>query len=153
MPELPVFWYWLAAGVVIMILEIFAPGVIFLWLGAAAVATGLIVLAAPSLSVELQALIFAVLAVLCVVAGRLIYKSTPDKTDHPSLNRRAQKYVGEVYRLLEPTQEGRSKVKIGDTVWNVVTPDPAMELSEGAEVKVTGDRGTVLEVEPTSTGD
>jgi membrane protein implicated in regulation of membrane protease activity len=145
------FWYWLAAGVVIMILEIFAPGVIFLWLGIAAVATGVIVLLAPALSIEIQALIFAILAVLSVVAGRMIYKSTPETTDHPGLNRRAQRYMGEVYRLLEPTQEGRSRVKIGDTVWNVVIPDPAMELAEGAEVRVTGDRGTVLVVEPNST--
>ena len=35
------YWHWLIAGVVMLGLEMFLPGAVFLWLGVAACATGL----------------------------------------------------------------------------------------------------------------
>ena len=39
-PESISFWHWLAFGVAVMLVEVLVPGVIFLWLGIAAVITG-----------------------------------------------------------------------------------------------------------------
>ena len=82
------FWHWLALGALLMIAEIFAPGVLFLWLGIAAALTGLIVLIFSDLQWGIQLILFGCLAVLSVVAGRMIVKRPSKPTSHPSLNRR-----------------------------------------------------------------
>ena len=51
-------WHWLIFGCAMVVLEILAPGIIFVWLGAAAIITGIISLLAPTLSWEFQFLIF-----------------------------------------------------------------------------------------------
>jgi hypothetical protein len=78
----------------------------------------------------------------------MVYRSgneTP--TDHPTLNRRAEQYVGQVYRLNAEPVDGRASVHIGDTVWNVVLRGGAAAHS-GDHVKVVGADGAVLVVEP-----
>jgi len=148
MPSLDIFWYWLAAGVLLMIAEVFVPGVTLLWLGIAATVTGLILIFLPNLALEFQGLIFAVLAVVSVVVGRMVYRAgneTP--TDHPTLNLRAQQYVGQVFRLNAEPEDGRASVRIGDTVWNVMLKGDAAAHS-GDHVRGVGAEGAVLVVEP-----
>jgi membrane protein implicated in regulation of membrane protease activity len=65
------------------------------------------------------------------------------RTDQPDLNRRAAQLVGRVAVVEEAIEHGRGKVRIGDTLWLVEGPD----LPCGAEVRVRGARGALLEVE------
>ena len=44
--------------------EVLVPGVLFMWLGAAAIVTGLILLGIPDLGWQLQLVVFAVLSVV-----------------------------------------------------------------------------------------
>ena len=46
-PETIFFWHWLALGLFLMLIEVFVPGVLFLWLGLAGILTGLLLLAVP----------------------------------------------------------------------------------------------------------
>ncbi len=64
------FWHWWILAALFAGVEILAPGVFFIWLGAAAAVTGLIALVIPGLGWEIEALMFAVLAVLSVVGWR-----------------------------------------------------------------------------------
>jgi membrane protein implicated in regulation of membrane protease activity len=65
------------------------------------------------------------------------------RSDQPDLNRRASQLVGRLLIVEEAIEGGRGKVRVGDTLWPVEGPDtPA-----GAEVKVTGTKGTFLVVE------
>ena len=61
------FWHWWALGVVLIIVEVFAPGFVFAWLAVAAGLTGLVLFFAPGLSWQVQLLAFAGLAVASVV--------------------------------------------------------------------------------------
>jgi inner membrane protein len=65
------------------------------------------------------------------------------QSDQPNLNRPAAQLVGRVLILAEAIEGGRGKVRVGDTLWPVEGPD----APEGAEVKVTAAKGTVLQVE------
>ena len=47
-------WHWLVLGVVLVILEIFSPGVFFLWLGIAAGLVGLVLAVWPGMQHEWQ---------------------------------------------------------------------------------------------------
>ena len=137
-------WHWFIGGLALMILEVLVPGVIFLWLGVAAIVTGLILAVVPEMSPEYQLIAFAVLSVVSVLAGRMWLKHKPLQTDHPNLNRRGQQYVGRRFNLSEAIVNGSGKIKVDDSTWKVTGED----MAEGQVVEVTGVEGTVLQVEP-----
>lgn len=141
------FWHWMVLGVVLVVLELLMPGIWFLWLGLGALTTGVIVLIASELPWQIQSVIFCALSVISIVIGRLIMR-TKAPEDHPTLNRRAEQYIGQVYVLEDATERGHDRVRIGDSVWRVRLADPAAELSAGDKVTVTGVEGATLQVEP-----
>jgi hypothetical protein len=64
-------------------------------------------------------------------------------SDLPDLNIRGQQYIGRSLVVEQAIQNGRGKVRVGDSLWAAEGPDtPA-----GARVTVTAARGTVLVVE------
>ncbi len=64
--------------------------------------------------------------------------------DNPYLNRRQLGYIGRTFTLKEPIIDGRGKLAIEDTVWEIEGP----ELGAGTRVKVTAVRNMSLIVEP-----
>lgn len=145
------FWHWLIAGIVFVVIEMTLPGIVFLWVGIAAGLTGLVLLAVPGMGWESQFLIFAVLSVISVAAGRTWVKRRPTESDHPDLNRRGRQFIGQLLSLDGPIVNGTGRVKAGDGTWKVVGED----LPAGARVRVTGVEGATLLVEkedPTDAG-
>jgi membrane protein implicated in regulation of membrane protease activity len=138
------FWHWWILAGLLAGIEILAPGFFFIWLGAAAALTGLIALVIPGMGWEIEALIFAVLAVASVIAWRSYAKKTKGADDPAStLNRRGEQLIGRTAVLSEPIQNGRGKARIDDTVWRVEGAD----LPAGTPIKVTGVDGAILKVE------
>ena len=144
------FWHWMVLGVLLVVLELLLPGIWFLWLGLGALTTGLIVLVASDLSWQIQSVIFCALSVISIVIGRLVMKNVKPSEDHPTLNRRAEQYVGQTYVLEEPTEHGLGNVRIGDSIWRVRLGDQGNDLVAGDKVTVTGVDGATLKVEPSS---
>jgi membrane protein implicated in regulation of membrane protease activity len=136
------FWHWWVLAVILLALEVTAPGTFFLWLAVAAGVVGLIVLILPDLYWQVQVLLFAIAGVAAVGAWRLYARRLPQTSDDPTLNRRGEQYVGQVFHLSEPITDGRGRMKVADTVWRVAGPD----LPAGAKVRVVGVDGTVLRV-------
>ena len=135
-------WMWWIIAVVFGILELVVPGIFFIWLAAAALGVGLITLVVE-ISLAWQAAIFAVLSVLAVWASRRFLIKHPITSDQPLLNQRAQAYIGRVFSLEHPIENGRGKLRVGDTLWLASGP----ELPAGAQVKVIGTDGSILLVE------
>jgi inner membrane protein len=146
--EGPEFWQWWVLAVLLLALEVAAPGALFLWLAMAAGAVGLVVLMVPTLTWQMQVLLFAVGGIGAVIAWRAYARRHPRPSDEPALNRRGAQYVGQVFHLTEPILDGRGRIKVGDTVWRVAGPD----LPAGTRVRVTGTSGIMLEVEPDADG-
>jgi inner membrane protein len=135
-------WTWLAAGAVLAGLEILAPGAFMIWLAGAAFATAIVTaLFGPPWAVQL--LVFAMLAPLAVVLGRAYLKKNPIKSSEPSLNRRADRMVGDVVTLVTPIVDGSGKAQVGDAPWLVRGPD----LPKGARVRILAVDGATLVVE------
>lgn len=141
------FWYWLAFGMALMLIEVLVPGVLFMWLGAASVLTGLILLGVPDMTWQVQLIVFAVLSVVSVFVGRRYVYSNPEPTDHPTLNRRGENFIGQQYSLDGATTGGQGRVKIGDTVWAAAVRPHGAELDAGARVTVVSVDGATLVVE------
>src|SRR5262249_25160426 len=137
------YWDWFILAVVLLVLEIIAPGTFMLWLGIAAFLVGM-----TSLFVEwswqLQFIAFAAFALAAIPIWRRIGAHAKSPTDQPLLNRRADALVGRVFTLEKPIVGGNGTVGIGDTVWRVTGPDcPA-----GSRIKVAGVDGATLRVQP-----
>jgi membrane protein implicated in regulation of membrane protease activity len=138
-------WSWFILAVLLFILETALPGVHFLWFGLAAVLVGVMAVA-TDLTWPWQALAFGVIAVLMVFAVRRVSRIEAREGDLSDLNARAQQYVGQSLVLAEAIENGRGKVRVGDSLWQAEGPD----LPSGARVKVTAANGTVLVVEPSA---
>ncbi len=138
------FWHWWIAGVVFLVIETFAPGAIFLWMGVAAGIVGLILLIFSGLAWEFQFLIFAVFTVVSAVGWRAYQRRHPTESDRPALNRRGEQYVGRTFTLEEAIVNGLGKIHVDDSTWKIEGED----LPAGTKVRVTGADGTVLKVEP-----
>jgi membrane protein implicated in regulation of membrane protease activity len=136
-------WHWIVGGLLIGALELIAPGVFLIWLGLAAVVTG-VAMAAFGLSWQASAIVYAVLAVASVVAGRSLVRNHGHQAgEQPFLNRRGEALVGRVFTLDAPILRGEGKVKVDDGFWRVSGPD----MAAGAKVRVARVDGTTLVVE------
>lgn len=138
-----VFWHWWVLGAVLITIEMFAPSAVLLWPGIAAAIVGLIVLIFADVGWEFSVLLFAVLTVVCAVAGRYYIKRFPAKSTGAPLNRRGEQYVGRQFTLVDPIVGGRGKLSIDDTIWTIEGPD----LDSGARVKIVKVDGSMLKVE------
>ena len=136
------FWHWWIAAVTLCALEMLVPGVFLLWLGAAAALTGIVAYLLPATDWQIELMIFAALSIAIVTGVRLYQRRHPVISADSDLNQRAARYVGHVYMVEETFNNGRGKLRIGDTVWVAEGPD----LVAGAKAQVVGAEGAVLKV-------
>jgi membrane protein implicated in regulation of membrane protease activity len=138
-------WNWLIFGMVLMALELLAPGVFmfWFWLGLAALLVGLLSFAINP-SWQLQILMFAVFATAAVPLWRRVAlgNKAVSKSSNPFLNRRADALVGRVFTLEKPIIDGLGTVRIDDTIWRVAGPDTAA----GSRVRIVQADGASLTV-------
>lgn len=136
-------WTWLVVGLVLIALEAMLPGIFFIWLGVAALLTG-IVDWAFGWSWQTNLVVFAGLALLSCLAGwRLTRRKDQDFGAAPSLNRRSQALVGREFLLDRAIIAGEGRIRVGDSVWAVTGP----ELPAGAKIRVTRADGARISVE------
>lgn len=135
-------WSWLIAALILVILEMIVPGIHFLWFGLAASFVGIIALI-TGIDWQWQLLIFGVLSVATALFVRRFITSQNTPTDEPGLNERGAYYVGRIVVVEEAIENGRGRVRLGDTLWAAEGPD----LAAGAKAKVTKLDGTLVVVE------
>jgi inner membrane protein len=135
-------WHWLALGGLLLLLEVFTPGFVFMWLAVAAGLTGVLSWLAPQLPWQLQVLAFAATAVASVAVSFCWRRGAKLRGGDPSLNRRAEAYVGTEAELVGAIGPGHGRVRIADSTWSAAGP----ELPAGTRVRVVGARGAVLVV-------
>lgn len=136
-------WAWVAVGLVLIGLEMLAPGVFLIWLGLAALLTGAVV-GLMALSWQAAWLVFAGFALASVALGWWITRRKGEEPeDADRLNDRTRGMKGRVFRLEETLVNGQGRVRVGDSSWRVKGP----ELLAGTEVRVVRIDGATLVVE------
>jgi membrane protein implicated in regulation of membrane protease activity len=138
-----VFWYWWILALILLVVELVAPGFFFLWMSAAGFVTGCLLLLFPQTPENFQIFEFSVLSILAIAVWRLYVKKHPIESDRPLLNKRGAQYIGRVFNLYAPIENGMGKIKVDDTIWKVHGPDCPID----AKVRVISVSGTVFEVE------
>lgn len=143
------FWHWFAFGGVLLLIEMLVPATIFLWPGIAAVTIGILMFVIPDMPWTMSVPLWAILSVATAFGWRAYRKKNPASVDAAAatLNQRGSEYIGRQFTLESPIANGVGKMKVGDTVWNVVSET---DFIAGATVKVTGVDGTSLRVGPAS---
>jgi membrane protein implicated in regulation of membrane protease activity len=135
-------WNWLIFGVLLMALELLAPGIFLFWLGLAAFLVGMLSFLV-SLSWQWQMLLFAAFAAAAVPIWRRVAQQNPGANPNPFLNRRSDALVGRVFTLDRPIIDGAGIVRVDDTVWRVSGPD----VAAGTKVKIVQADGASLTVD------
>ena len=138
------FWHWWIAAAVFLILEIFAPGVVFVWMGISAGIIGAALFAFPDLAWELQFSVWGILAVASAVVGRNYIRRNPIKTDEPNLNKRGDQYIGRTFTLDKDLENGMGKIKVDDSIWKVECDS---DLKKGTKIKVVGLDSVIFKIE------
>lgn len=134
-------WNWLILGLVLIGVEVLAPGVFMLWLGLAALLVGLLSFVID-MHWQMQVLLFAIFAAAAVPIWRSLARRGKSETSNPFLNRRNDALVGRVFTLEKPIQDGSGTVRIDDTIWRVTGPDaPA-----GSRIRIVKADGATLTV-------
>jgi len=134
-------WLWLIGGIVLLIAEVIAPGFFLLFIGAAAIATGLFTVLF-GLGIVPQLALFVVYALLAITAGRRIYSRREQSSD-PMLNDRVGRLIGRTVVVVEPVSEHGGRVRVGDSEWSA-RGSPA---EVGTRVRIVGVDGNCLNVE------
>jgi inner membrane protein len=142
-------WNWWVLALVLLGLEILAPGTFFLWFGISAFVIGTISLAVGEGSTfwvwQTQMIAFVVLSLVAALAGRrFLNQYGAEDIDDPLLNERGRQLVGRTAVLSEPILEGQGRVRMGETTWRVSGPD----LPAGTRVRVVDAKSNTLLVEP-----
>lgn len=137
------YWHWFILAVLLMIAETVFPGSFLIWFGVGAAASGVLLLAAPALSWQVQFVAFALVSAASIVGWRRFKERHPETTSHPTLNKRGQSYIGRRFTLAEPIIDGVGKLKVDDGTWKIEGSD----LPAGTPVTVVGIEGTILRVE------
>ena len=139
-------WLWAIAGIVLLIAEVIAPGFFLLFVGAAAVLTGVFTLMF-NLSLAPQLVLFAIYATVAVLLGKRYYAEPAGAHDSARLNDPGQRLVGRSVLVVEPVDEHGGRVKVGDSEWSA-RGGPA---AAGDRVTITGVDGNCLTVTSTPT--
>jgi len=136
-------WLWLIGGVVLLMAEVIAPGFFLLFIGVAAIAAGLFTVLF-GLGAVAQLALFALYAILAVLAGKRFYAAHPSSSPLPFLNDPAKRLVGKVVTVTASVDEHNGRVRVGDGEWSA-RGGPA---GVGERVRITGIDGNCLTVEP-----
>ena len=139
-------WIWAIAGVLLLIAEIVAPGFFLVFIGAAAIATGLFTLMFD-LGTAPQLVLFAIYSVLAVMIGKRWYGEPHGGDQRHSINEPAKRLIGRTVTAVTDVDEHGGRVRVGDGEWNA-RGGPA---AAGERVTVTSVEGNCLIVEPVRT--
>lgn len=136
-------WWWAIGGLVLLIAEMIAPGFFLVFVGAAAIATGMFTLLFD-LGLAPQLVLFVLYTALAVMIGKRWYGEPHGGDQRHNINEPAKRLIGRSVTAVTDVDDHGGRVRVGDGEWNA-RGGPA---TAGERVTVTGVEGNCLIVEP-----
>ncbi len=139
-------WYWLVAGVLLMLAELLVPAFFIFWFGMSAVLVGVVLALAPGLSFPVQLLLWALASVVMVVTWFRLFRR---KGDVGPERWTAEEWVGEPGQLIEPVSPfTRGKVRftkpiLGYDEWTCLADE---DIAVGQAVRLVSFQGDMVKV-------
>ena len=138
-------WLWAIAGILLLIAEVIAPGFFLVFIGAAAIATGLFTVLFD-LGLAPQIGLFVVYSTVFVMIFKRWY-GEPDGPAADGVNDPAARLIGRSVTVVEAVDDHGGRVRVGDSEWSA-RGGPA---APGDRVRVTSVDGNCLIVERAAT--
>ncbi|MEZ1420849.1 NfeD family protein [Pseudomonas monteilii] len=137
-------WIWLVFGIALILLELVLPTFFILWFGIGAVLVSLTSLAAPSLQLDMQVLLWVLLSSVTTACWfKLFQRKQPD------VRWTADSVIGEVGLLtagVSEFQKGRVRFQkpiLGNEEWTCIADS---EIPAGERVRLTAIEGNTARV-------
>lgn len=132
---------WLILGFILLILEIFIPGVFIMWWGGAAIIISIVIALFPSISLVWQLILFAIFAVIfSMIWWKYQHNKDTIEDKENTLNSREQAMIGVQGIITEVLENGIARGKFGDTTWRVIGEN----LNYGDKVQIEKVDGITL---------
>ena len=127
------FWIWLAVGVLLLAVEAALSTEWLLWPAVAAGVVAVLTALGLRMGLAVEVGLFAGLTVLATaLSRRLIQRVNPD--DHPDINDRDLRLVGQRARVVQPFVEGRGRVFVSGAEWVALIDGDAPPVGDSVVV-------------------
>ena len=147
-----VFWYWLIAGLLLLIIEIVLPSFTALWFAFGAFILGVLLFFIPSLSLTTQLLIWTLTSGAMAAAWFLYFRQ---RVQHEQVNALPLPAIigqtGTIIHLTPHQRQGELRFHVpvaGVSEWSFRLANPTDQLQNGDRVRVVDIQDQLLIVEP-----
>ena len=111
---LPPGGWWIVAGFLLLALELVAPGVFLVFIGAAAIAAGVFTWIFD-LGTTFQFALFIIYSIVAVLIGKRMYQRPNHDESDGMLNERALQLKGRAVTVVQDFAHGEGRVRLGDS--------------------------------------
>lgn len=139
-------WYWVVAGVALVLCELAIPLFVLIWFGLSAIAVGILLALLPSVSLTAQLSLWLLLSIAFVVCWFRVFRPNQHKTRAGMSDNNVIGEVGLLVRAVAPFQKGEvrfQKPLLGSEVWTCIADQ---EITVGERVRIVQVEGTLLTV-------
>ena len=141
----PQYWHWIVFGMLLIIAELFIPSFTIFWFGLAALAVGLVLLAAPGIDFTWQLLAWALASCLMTLGWFKLFKPLMADRTKAGISREA--IMGETGLVIRTPEESKRGVVrfatplLGEDEWPFICEQP---VAAGDRVAVSDISGNTL---------
>ncbi|WP_237269473.1 NfeD family protein [Pseudothauera hydrothermalis] len=139
-------WYWLLAGLGLVLLELAIPAFYIIWFGLGAILVGLVVLIGPQLDLAVQIGLWVMASVAMALLWFRVFRRSQNKTLAGTSSGEAIGEVGLLVGSVAPFQRGRVRFQrpiLGSDEWTCLADT---EIAAGERVKVLSVEGSLVKV-------
>ncbi|HEY9035086.1 MAG TPA: NfeD family protein [Pseudomonadales bacterium] len=131
MDFIPLWWHWVALGILLAMAEIFVPSFTLLWFGLGALLVGALVAIAPNVDFSVQILLWAASSTAFTFLWFRYFK--PTMTDHTKAGIALEAVIGEVGQIIQAPQGNQRgmvrfpKPLLGSQEWSCLCEEPVAD--------------------------
>lgn len=139
-------WYWIVAGVALLLCELAIPVFVLVWFGLSAVLVGILLAILPSVSLTFQLGLWLALSIALVFFWFRVFKPGQHKTRIGMADANLLGEIGLMTRPVAPFQKGEvrfQKPLLGSEVWSCIAEE---EIAAGERVRIVAVEGSLLRI-------
>lgn len=139
-------WYWIVAGVALLLCELAIPVFVLVWFGLSAVLVGILLAILPSVGLTFQLGLWLALSIVLVFFWFRVFKPGQHKTRIGMADANLVGEIGLLTHPVAPFQKGQvrfQKPLLGSEVWSCIAEE---EIATGARVRIVAVEGSLLRI-------
>lgn len=139
-------WYWVVAGVTLLLCELAIPIFVLVWFGLSAIVVGILLAILPSISLTAQLSLWLLLSIALIVYWFRVFKPDQHKTRTGMSDNNVIGEVGLLTHAVAPFQKGEARFQkplLGSEVWTCISEE---QIAAGERVRIVKVEGTLLTI-------